>query len=637
MTIFTGTDEDDIFTGGLASDTATGGLGDDRLSGGQANDVLAGNAGADVLNGGDGDDTLYSGDISPYYRLPYSDNEVIAPLLDTGTDIDTLIGGEGSDTIFAGYGDTVDGGDGSDALLISFQRALSGIVFDSGLSSQVIGGATISNIEHTVWLEGSEFEDQITIGRWDYGSAPVFGMGGNDHINAGYYTSVIEGGEGDDVLYSGEGLYLFSALGGAGNDVIYSSSRSTRVEGGDGNDILYTGGGAHGGAGNDRIFVNGGENFYSVYGDAGNDVIFGSYNASVLIGGAGKDRLVGGNASEVLYSADYRSNNYDPTTAEDDMTLAHDRLSGGGGDDIIAIGYGDDADGGEGSDTLRLSLGGLKTGIVFDTAGIVSGQPFTLGGGVIQNVETLVYLRGSEHADVLTLATQDTLLEVNAGAGDDRIISDASSVSVSGGSGDDWFVSGLAGDIFDGGSGSDTVDYSNSLTGVTVNLSTGSGGRGDQLTKVENVVGTSADDVLTGNDSDNRLTGGAGADTLSSGKGYDTLLGGVGGDALTGGAGADTFVYLAVADSTKTVFDRIADLSTKDWIDLSAIDARTDVEDDQAFAIVDAFTGVSGQMTLKYSAATAETIILMDVNGDGVADMKIVASGDHRDFAGFIF
>ena len=72
-------------------------------------------------------------------------------------------------------------------------------------------------------------------------------------------------------------------------------------------------------------------------------------------------------------------------------------------------------------------------------------------------------------------------------------------------------------DHLDGGTGpGDTVDYSNSNAGVTVNLETNAVSRGraagDIISNFENVIGSAFADTLTGGTGSNTLTGGAGAD-----------------------------------------------------------------------------------------------------------------------------
>jgi Ca2+-binding RTX toxin-like protein len=521
MAMFNGTADDDVFTGGTGADTAYGNGGNDSLSGDGSSDILVGGGGEDVLDGGAGDDKLYSGDESPPFNQPYYGNPYTPPVLDAGAAVDTLVGGAGSDRLFAGYGDNVDGGTdggyGGDYLYISFLGATIGVTADFRQVTQVIGGGTITGVENISWVQGSNFADDINVGSYANNGysdfTAVFGMGGNDRLVAGYYTGVLFGGDGDDIVDGRGSQYLQSVDGGAGDDTLYTNTNTfASAYGGDGNDTIYSHGLTYGGAGNDLIIIQ--QSYYGgwVYGEAGDDQIQAATSGNALAGGVGADILIGTSANDTLYSAD---RNAAMTDAAYDMGLEHDQLTGFGGDDQLAAGYGDDVDGGSGTDTLRLSFGGLTSGVVFSTAGFVSGQPLILGGGTIQGVETLVQLRGTEFADTLTLVTQTSLLTVDAGAGDDVIISSGSSVAVAGGAGDDRFVGGIAGDTFDGGAGSDTIDYGAYASAVTVSLVTGYGAGGDQLTGVENIIGSDFGDTLTGDVGDNTLDGRAGVDTLS--------------------------------------------------------------------------------------------------------------------------
>jgi serralysin len=96
--------------------------------------------------------------------------------------------------------------------------------------------------------------------------------------------------------------------------------------------------------------------------------------------------------------------------------------------------------------------------------------------------------------------------------------------------------------IWDAG-GNDTLDASNQLQGVTLNLNSGEFSRigqgiynwstgvinNDFLTiaygtRIENAIGSDYDDSLIGNDADNVLEGGKGRDTLRGGLGSDTYI-----------------------------------------------------------------------------------------------------------------
>jgi serralysin len=132
------------------------------------------------------------------------------------------------------------------------------------------------------------------------------------------------------------------------------------------------------------------------------------------------------------------------------------------------------------------------------------------------------------------------------------IFGDNTDNSLYGGAEDDWLKGaggsdtlkgGGGADRIDGGAGVDTAFYSDSQTGVVVNLRLGTGrfglAEGDTLFNVENIFGSGSDDVLTGNSSANWLYGSSGGDLLFGEAGADLLEGAVGNDRILGGAGSD--------------------------------------------------------------------------------------------------
>ena len=101
---------------------------------------------------------------------------------------------------------------------------------------------------------------------------------------------------------------------------------------------------------------------------------------------------------------------------------------------------------------------------------------------------------------------------------------------------------------------------------------------------------------------DDSLRGYNGRDYIIGGKGNDTIDGQAGDDLLFGEGGQDTFRFTNVAHTTVAAPDTIDDWASNDRIDLAAIDARTNKSGDQAFKIVEAFTGVSGQLVISYDS-----------------------------------
>jgi Peptidase M10 serralysin C terminal/RTX calcium-binding nonapeptide repeat (4 copies) len=132
------------------------------------------------------------------------------------------------------------------------------------------------------------------------------------------------------------------------------------------------------------------------------------------------------------------------------------------------------------------------------------------------------------------------------------------------------------------------------------------------------------------------------------GDGDDTIYSGLGADTLWGDAGRDTFVFTDYRDSGMTTVplsgggfntinhgtDTIMDFWTGvDKIDLSQIDADAAQSGNQAFHIVDQFTGHAGELRvfLGTSLDTVDPVdegwfmLQGDVDGDGNPDLQLVA------------
>ena len=128
---------------------------------------------------------------------------------------------------------------------------------------------------------------------------------------------------------------------------------------------------------------------------------------------------------------------------------------------------------------------------------------------------------------------------------------------ISGGTGDDELTGGLGNDTLNGGTGSDTADFSDKAYGLTIGLNAGNatvrlGAETDTLISIENLIGGSAADRLTGDVGNNWLSGGQGNDVLESGSGNDVVDGGEGNDLIVGGEGAGDDTYFG-GDGTDTV------------------------------------------------------------------------------------
>jgi Ca2+-binding RTX toxin-like protein len=477
-----GTSGDDVLNGTTGNDTISGLAGNDTISGLASNDTLAGNAGADTINGGDGNDWLFSGDASS----PNIDFHN-PPILDTGIDVDTLNGGAGDDMIFAGYGDNVDGGDGIDHLFISFQGATAGISFDMNLPTQVIGGGTITGIESASWLQGSNYDDYVSLstpGAYPTSdSSTVFGMGGNDTLIAGYYTSVLDGGDGNDIVDGRESEYLREVDGGAGDDILYTATNTFAVaNGGDGNDTIYAHGEIHGGAGDDTIHVV--DSYYPgpVTGDDGNDTIFGSNNADHIDGGAGNDSIDGGAGNDVLIGGP-----------------GDDVLTGGAGADRFIVGTGHDTVT-DLNATEIVEIDGYQNAQSVTQVGsdvvvvLSSADQITFSNTDVTSVQAAIQF-GPPTDDVIGGTSGDDTLHGYGGndtilgyGGNDALYGDDGNDTLAGGAGNDTIYGGIGNDVLYSGDRSPPFGfpyYGNPYTPPVLDRGTEAdtlnGGAGDDL------------------------------------------------------------------------------------------------------------------------------------------------------------
>ncbi|MGH8745055.1 MAG: calcium-binding protein, partial [Burkholderiales bacterium] len=546
---------------GLPGDWLTGGSGSDRIYGSAGNDVLLGGTGEDLLVGGAGMDVLLGDDdfqIRPesnYWRVlhPNFGNATpgsgvfelgLFPVVSTllsypdlvwgttgdpyfayykhGGGPDVLIGGAGDDILIGEYGDdTLYGGEGND-ILAGWEG-----------DDELIGGVGDDLMAGD--LGRYERPDQRTISESLLVGAGSLPAGGNSGAVEQTGNDLLDGGDGDDVLY-GEGGDD-SLIGGDGDDVLYGDADylpeelhgDDMLDGGEGDDSLFGGAGKdslYGGAGNDDLFggpgddlleggsgidvLDGGQGDDTLRAGDGDDELSGGDGADELRAGAGDDELDGGDGDDILYGesgADVLNGG-----------AGDDRLYGGTGDDTIAGGDGDDwLEGGAGSDLLRGGAG--------DDSYLLG---FGAGRDVIEDDEGANRIRfdsGTLPEDLRAELDDETLVATLAYSP----VGDTVSIDMSG------FE--LGGIDFAGGEAWGAKQFAALLPALQWH-------------------GWDGDDVFEGRANlRNALHGGGGDDMLTGGGWDDLLEGGDGNDRADGAGGSDVYYF----SGSESGIDRIED------------------------------------------------------------------------------
>ncbi|QYK41531.1 MAG: S8 family serine peptidase [Paracoccaceae bacterium] len=185
---------------------------------------------------------------------------------------------------------------------------------------------------------------------------------------------------------------------------------------------------------------------------------------------------------------------------------------------------------------------------------------------------------------------------------------------VIGGAGDDGLRGGRGGDVLKGDAGADTIE---GMAGHDLI----EGGAGDDWlyggNGLDTLLGGAGDDRLWGGGGNDVLSGGDGDDRLNGGDGDDRLIGGAGRDILTGGAGADVFVFRPGDAPPDGMRDRITDFDAGDRILFEGFDAPL------RFIGMSQFSGQAGELRF----VTKQQRLLLDIDGDGQADMQIDMPG----------
>ena len=275
-------------------------------------------------------------------------------------------------------------------------------------------------------------------------------------------------------------------------------------------------------------------------------------------------------------------------TLAGDAMAVNDGIVTGGGDTII----------------VRGAFGATVAGDIFSfTGGTLTPGSDKLTGG---DGDDILFGESTTPGFPTTIGTT-----VNAG-GNDTLDGGKGNDQLFGQIGNDQLHGGLGNDLVNGGSGTDTIRFNSIAAAVYVDLQgiagtdLGNGnaeaiGQGiDQISLVENVIGSVLADTILGDGNANILRGLTGDDVLNGRSGADTLIGGQGSDRMKGAAGDDIFRFTAVNELTtdRNTTDIITDFRSGDRIDLSFMDGDATVADLQDFAFVNGPLTGAGQVNV---------------------------------------
>jgi len=539
------------------SDYVLGGQGNDGLNGLAGDDVIGGLAGNDNLSGGAGSDT-YKFSVGDGVDIIYEESGAADVVLmgagitaanirfeKSSYDLNIYYGTSDKITLYSQFYDDMRGSSSCDEVET--------LKFADGSTINLKSGLTFTGTTAADSVVGTSMADSLV------------GLGGADGFSGYGGDDVLIGGTGNDTLSGGAGSDTYKFSVGDGVDIIYEESGAA--------DVVLMGAGIT--AANIR-FEKSSYDLNIYYGTSDKITLYSQFYDDMR-GSSSCDEV------ETLKFADGSTINlksgltFTGTTAADSVvgtSMADslvglggaDGFSGYGGDDVLIGGTGNDTlSGGAGSDTYKFSVGdGVDTiseesgtaDVVLMGAGITAANirfekssydlniyygtsdKITLssqfyddmrGSSSCDEVETLKFADGS------TINLKSGLTFTGTAAADsvvgttmaDSLVGLAGNDSLSGGAGNDTLIGGDGNDYMDGGLGVDTASYAGTSVGVTVSLLTTAaqntvGAGTDTLTGIENLLGSSYNDTLTGDANANTIEGGLGNDTLNGGAGVDT-------------------------------------------------------------------------------------------------------------------
>jgi Ca2+-binding RTX toxin-like protein len=420
----------------------------------------------------------------------------------------------------------------------------------SNLADRLAGNASNNVLSGGLGIDTAEFSGTYAAATFAFNNGSV---------------TVTSAGDGQDTLNSIEKLAFADATvniqagANAINDNFTATAAPELFFGGTGTDTVTYAGAAAINANLATGTATNGDRYFSienVTGGSGADTFTGNTSNNALNGGGGIDTAAFTGAvtnhtfalnatnDVVVTGSGGNTDGSDTLTSIEKVTFgaaSFNLRAGTGGNDSFAATIAPELFvGGAGSDTV------VYSGATAINASLATGT--ATNGDRYYAIENLT---GGDGADTLTGDGNVNIL--TGGAGNDTL---------DGGAGNDTFVaSKIVGgndgnDTYIGGIGTDTYDMSATSSDTFVNLGAGwawsfdtavapagGGFNFDNLSSIENVIGSTGNNSITGSTAVNVLNGMGGNDTLTGGGGDDTLIGGAGDDTMYGTGGNVLFVF----------------------------------------------------------------------------------------------
>ncbi len=489
-------------------ENAVGGAGDDTLVGNAYNNTLNGGSGADTFTGGMGNDTVIGGagtDTAIYSgafastTVSYNATTQTFTVSNAADGTDTVTGVE--NFIFNGIAKTAASMIPStinasiSATIVSVNEGNSGTTSFTFTVTLASAATSAQSATYTIAGNGVNAANAA-----DFSSA----LTGTVSFAIGDLTKTITVLVAGDTVFEQNETFAVTLSGATAGLTLTTATATATIVNDDINVINGT-------AGDDNMVGTTASD--QILGLAGNDTLVGNGGVDFLNGGAGFDtvnyasRASGVNVDLGAYSAG-SGNSWDGTSMNILTSIENvvgssfgDLLTGDANDNTFqGIGGLDYINGGAGLDTVSYVANSVGVKVNLGAYGTGSGNSWDgTSMNILTSIENIV---GSSIGDTLTGDANDNTFQGNGGL-----------------------------DYINGGAGLDTVSYVANFVGVKVNLGaygTGSGNSWDGtsmniLSNIENVLGSSFGDILTGDSNNNTFNGGLGNDTLMGGMGADTF------------------------------------------------------------------------------------------------------------------